>query len=337
MLEGFTLTNGMQANGGGITCSGGSPTIRGCRITACVAMPHGGGIFCGAGVSPVIDNCTIDMNTSVHGGGLYAEGHCTTVTVLSSTISANQAKHGGAIHVIDSTILLESCPVDSNMAIGTIGVAGSLGGTDANAWGGGFIVRGTSSVEARDTVLSGNTAASNVSTAIGNLAYGGGALVMNASSLVVDRCRFLNNSVTILEGTSAYGLAAGGALMVWDNATATVQSSLMVGNSAPGASGEGGGVWAGRCSSLDMVNATLCQNAAPTGAAFRFYEQASSTVANTIVWSHGGNPISTGMTNGIIQFDFCDIEGGWAGAGASNITADPMFKDPTTGDYHLMS
>jgi len=35
----------------------------------------------------------------------------------------------------------------------------------------------------------------------------------------------------------------------------------------------------------------------------------------------------------IVQATYCDIQGGWHGTG--NIDADPLFVDPTLGDYHL--
>jgi len=77
ILDGFTITNGKTKRGGGIYCSGASPTIRNCVITGNtafdVAFSRGGGIYCVENSNPTITRCTITDNKAVNGsgGGVY--------------------------------------------------------------------------------------------------------------------------------------------------------------------------------------------------------------------------------------------------------------------------
>lgn len=55
-------------------------------------------------------------------------------------------------------------------------------------------------------------------------------------------------------------------------------------------------------------------------------------IVNCIVWGNGGDEVSASSST---PYYSC-IEG-WAGGGAANISADPMFADALAGDYHLTS
>jgi len=77
IVDGFTITNGYATwgspggpYGGGIYCSGSSPTITNCIITKNTAeFGAGGGIFCTDG-SPTISNCIISGNNAMGAGGI---------------------------------------------------------------------------------------------------------------------------------------------------------------------------------------------------------------------------------------------------------------------------
>jgi len=100
VLRGFTITSGSAASGGGIRCSGASPTIIDCVITNCTATSYGGGFY-GENSSPRLINCRINGCTANTGGGAYF--------------------NGGAP-------LLENCRVDGNAAQGNSlpGLGGGL-------------------------------------------------------------------------------------------------------------------------------------------------------------------------------------------------------------------
>jgi hypothetical protein len=72
-LENVTIRNGGYELGGGILCSGGSPTIRGCKIENCIAY-IGGGIAV-MGDSPVISHCEVaGCMAWICGGGIFLIG-----------------------------------------------------------------------------------------------------------------------------------------------------------------------------------------------------------------------------------------------------------------------
>ncbi len=69
VLNGFTITNGLAANGGGVYCNNSSPTIIGCVINNNISS-YGGGIYSASpSSSPTIINCTISNNSATNDGG----------------------------------------------------------------------------------------------------------------------------------------------------------------------------------------------------------------------------------------------------------------------------
>ena len=112
VLDGFTIKNGSGTYitlaphwgwggyvGGGVFCSGSTPTITNCKITWNYAV-LGGGIYL-RDSSPLITNCMITNNWTVGyiqgGGGLYFEGSSPTVT--NCTIVKNFSRYyGGGVY-----------------------------------------------------------------------------------------------------------------------------------------------------------------------------------------------------------------------------------------------
>jgi parallel beta-helix repeat protein len=94
----------------------------------------------------------------------------------------------------------------------------------------------------------------------------------------------------------------------------------------------GGGISTDTLSSPVLTNNTLYQNKADSTGGGIDCSDASFGITNTIFWKneapispqiHGVNPIVT----------YCDVEGGWPGAG--NIDEDPLFFNPSTGDFRI--
>jgi len=72
IIHGFTLTNGNTYNGGGIYCSGSSPTIRYVTITGNHAIYNGGGVIAYFNSHPKLISVTVYDNTADgNAGGIY--------------------------------------------------------------------------------------------------------------------------------------------------------------------------------------------------------------------------------------------------------------------------
>jgi predicted outer membrane repeat protein len=75
VLDGFTIRNGYESYGGGISCSSSSPTV--------------------------INNIIMDNSAVYGGGGIYSEGSSLTPaspTIANNVISGNTAQYAGGIH-----------------------------------------------------------------------------------------------------------------------------------------------------------------------------------------------------------------------------------------------
>ncbi|MHC4944847.1 MAG: FG-GAP-like repeat-containing protein [Planctomycetota bacterium] len=89
----------------------------------------------------------------------------------------------------------------------------------------------------------------------------------------------------------------------------------------------GGGMFC-YVSNPNIFNNTITQNGSVSGGGI-YCDSFLSSICNTILWDDfpdeiaGGNPEAT----------CCDVLGGWTGSG--NIDMDPLFEEPSNGDYHL--
>jgi len=112
--------------------------------------------------------------------------------------------------------------------------------------------------------------------------------------------------------------------IVSESATTLVRNSVVAGNSA---SGEGGAVYAS-AGSVTLGNCTIVGNTSGTGAGGIYSSGAAVDSSNSILWGNAGSQVQGSAT-----VTYCDVQGGYAGIG--NITGDPAFADPVSGDYHL--
>ncbi|MHC4501625.1 MAG: right-handed parallel beta-helix repeat-containing protein, partial [Planctomycetota bacterium] len=121
VLDGFTITNGDAPSGGGIDCTGSSPTITNCIISGNMADFYGGGIYCYHS-SPTISNCTVTSNSAVCGAGIYCNAGSSPV-ISNCTITDNKSPRcygicafGGGIYCRDSNPFITNCTISSNWA-----------------------------------------------------------------------------------------------------------------------------------------------------------------------------------------------------------------------------
>lgn len=164
VLSGFRIINGSAMNGGGIYCSGSSPTIVDNVITGNSADAFGGGIFC-LNASPDISGNTISGNQAVwSGGGIYLDG--SFATLVRNKVMDNIGDWGGGIYLSDSPVTLDNIKIGGNSA----------------SFGGAIHCR-SSSATLSNTTLVGNTAG-----------YFGGGIDCQDSTVTVINSILWNNS-----------------------------------------------------------------------------------------------------------------------------------------------
>ncbi|NLE58185.1 MAG: DUF1565 domain-containing protein, partial [Planctomycetes bacterium] len=128
-IDGFTIRNGTatypRVEGGGIYCSGGSPTITNNTITGNGAS-SGGGICCSTASFPIIINNTITGNSAGSGGGIFLYG---APAVIANNIVAFNSS--GVYQKNPGTPVLRSNCVYGNTSYNYSGLTDPTG-TDGN-------------------------------------------------------------------------------------------------------------------------------------------------------------------------------------------------------------
>ena len=257
ILEGVTVTlgyRGMGGYGGGILCSGSSPTIRKVRLLNNTAS-GGGGMACEYGAHPCLSDVTFLSNYAegLSGGGLLCRGESspTLTDVVFALNNAGFLGFGGGLSCIEgSSPVLNGVTFQENF--------GDVGG-------GGIYCSG-SSPSLTSVGFYGNRSSGTTPPAHG----GGGMLCANGSAAVLTHCTFTDNGA----------ITSGGGLWCNTGSDAMLTYTSFYRNSAE----YGGGV---NCddSSPTLVNCTLFGNAATVAGGGVFCWRASPTVQNTIIAS----------------------------------------------------
>jgi len=118
-VNGFTIINGSSEKGGGIYCSGSSPTLVNLVIKNNNAfLGGGGGISCYKGSNAHIENVVIKSNTAagiIGGGILCSESH---IKLENVQINDNTAYYGGGIACYGSYLEIIHTKLYNNIAKG---------------------------------------------------------------------------------------------------------------------------------------------------------------------------------------------------------------------------
>lgn len=326
--DGFTLTKGKAANGGGMnfgssanvsvancifkenqgsSSSGGavyasSSTVKftDCKFISNTAYTAGGAIIISSGASGELERCVFDLNfaTTTNGGAVstYNTGTATTIKITDCIFARNEsvASTGGALHINASV---------------NINVSGCIFTDNTAATHGGGINNHTSS----NATITNCTFTSNTAT------LNGGGIYNNTSSTpTITNCTFEDNEakntttgngggaifITEANSTITYcyfrgnkATNSGGAIAMSSTTTKFV-NCLFSGNKAGNA---GGAAYitnaTGKTCTPTFLNCTIAGNSAPTtgGAIYNTGNSSTNTiVTNCIVW---GN--SSGITNSV--------------------------------------
>ncbi len=250
---------------------------------------------------------------------------------------------GGAVAAMNgSDVLIESCVFENNEAGDEGGAvfcdasaatirdnvfAGNRCGDGGSASGGAIWCGNNSWAE-----ISGNSFQANVvhASEIFSPASGqGGAFYCgDGSHATIAHNEFLDNRV---EGATSGAFQGGGAIFV-SSANPEITNNLFAGNLSQGH--DGGAIFVFN-SNTQIINNTFANNqASDNGGALYFRFAGQPLVTNCILFlneADSGAQISVQDANPTVTY--CDVQGGWPGTG--NIDVDPLFRDPSTRDYHL--
>lgn len=345
VLSGFTITGGTGTE----TTEDANNIITPCRA--------GGGIFCNNGFAKIvhnkiINNTVISNDKEVLGGGIIALPFNSNAWLVlrNNQISRNMIKTttgaavGGGLEIGSNAIL-------SNNLISFNSVVHNA--TESQAGGGGFDCS-TYSSEHRTIIAEFNTIIHNSITSQSKnvpSAFGSGVSLWGRY-----RGRFSTNEVSnnemwvnpdgdgigigvllgeitdsfvfernvIRENAVEQGRGWGGGVNISTGAYPTLLNNIIAGNSAT----NGGGILIVRNSNVKLINNTVVNNKATTGGGIYLTESSTVYLMNAIIWANQA-PVSPSIriVSGTVKAAYCDIEGGWSGAG--NIDADPLLVADT--------
>ena len=263
-LDGFTITNGKEFNGGGMNNSNSSPTVSNCTFSGNSAsivfsVGEGGGMY-NVNSSPTVTNCIFSGNDATGlGGGMH--NSMSSPTVTNCTFSENTAHQGGGMYNLQSSPTVTNCTFSGNSSDATAPGGGmrnedssptvtncSFFNNTAGNNGGGMANYADSSPTVTNCTFSGNSAP-----------FYGGGMYNAGSSPIVANCIFYHNYV----GSPQIG---------WDMAN--------LGSSSP-----------------TVINCTFWNEAGDS----MYNENSSPTVTNCILWGHfemiyngaGASPVVT--------------------------------------------
>lgn len=204
-LNGFIITAGKAANGGGMYNNYASPTISQCNFVGNTGTVNGGGMYNNNGSSPLLINCIFSGNTSnTYGGGMLNQS--SSPTLINCLFSGNLTGTtgfggGGAIFNYASSPSLINCTLAGNKA-------------PSNS-GGGINNQNLSSPILTNTIIwgnsdgiSGNNAAITYSLVQGWQGGGTGNLPDNANpkftnSPLYTTAPFMNGNYSLQAGSAA--------------------------------------------------------------------------------------------------------------------------------------
>ncbi len=366
ILDGFTITNGFVAEGGGIYIYGASPTIQNCIITSNTAHgpASGGGIYCDADSKPYIKNCEITLNTTINicpGGGIAVKNGSEPL-IEDCLISQNTSvSDGGGIHIFNADAQIKNCRITQNTSDGL---------------GGGIYVKNGDPIINHCTIADNNSTGfhgagvylddsvavftnCNIIANDGTGAYGGGVYCI-MSTLPAAETRFIKCVITDNRAGDGGGIACrdlaavfledcivagnesvsdyngGGGIFAYQGRIGAMINCAVIGNVS---SGNGGGICTSNAPGI-IINTTLARNHARlSGQGGGIYADtgmlaAYPVVYNSILWDNTDTVsneqiVNTGG-NGQTAVDYSCIQGGYPG---NNINSDPLFPAAINGAW----
>jgi parallel beta-helix repeat protein len=270
----------------------------------------------GEGRDSVLNGFTLQNGRTSLGGGIKVQGSSPTIT--NNVIRNNHACTGAGIGINFGSPLIRLNSIAGNRISDCFEVGG----------GGGIGIVGPTSAEILDNVISDNTSSN-----------GGGINLSVAGTPIIKR--------NIIKGNNTLSFGQGGGIYIISDSNPLIVQNLITGNQAH----TGGGLYLTNSSpGPTLVNNTIADNNAISMGSGFFVEgfgARTELTNNIIVAKPGQSGLHCGnlgfLNPPIIRFNNIFSSGGMAYGGScsdktgmdGNISSDPLFTNPTLGDYHL--
>lgn len=262
IVDGFTISNGNAADGGGMYIASASPTVSNCIFQFNSAVSKGGGMY-NKSSDTAVTNCIFNSNSAQYGAGMSNDtGSSPVVSDCSfsdnSTASTSGGKGGGIYNATNANSKVRNCTFEDNYA----SAGGGIYNWDANP----IITNCVFSQNASSGVQNLESSSPVVTNCIfsGNSSQNGGAVHNTNSSAVLTNCLFLNNTAS----------GNGGAIYNWSS-TSSITNSTLTGNSAE----SGGGIFNYNLAAQSVINnCILWNNSATTDSEIADWNNAVSIV-----------------------------------------------------------
>ena len=268
----------------------------------------GGGISCSSS-SPSLQNLTISDNSAAKGGGIQCQNY-SNPSLSNLTIANNTAEEGGGIYCENSSPTLVDVNIMDNYGIG---------------YGAGICCQNYSNPNLQNVIIVDNYA----------IGFGGGIYCFNNSCPSLDNVMIANNEAS----------PHGGGIYCETNSNPILEN-VTIANNSGGYSG--GGIFC-HSSHPNLKNVTITNNLAVYGGGIYCCANSNPIIINCILWNDTPEEIyynDYGQPNST-TISYSDIEGGlnaivtnnngsvnWL---EGNIDINPLFVDPSIGDYNLQS
>ena len=261
-----------------------------------------------------MQNGRVGNDNSISGGGIRIRSSSPTIT--NNVIRNNQACRGGGIGILSGSPLIQWNTITAN----SNHCAFTGGSEDIYINNGrGIHINLEGAPEILDNVISDNETKS------------GGGIFMG-----FERTTPIIKRNVIRENRASQGAG----ISMWNDVDALIVQNLITGNQAS----EGGGIHSAARTGA-VVNNTIADNdSSEEGSGiFMFGYQGLQLINNIIVAKPGQVGLYCGGIDPTVRFNNIFSAGGTAYAGGcsnkagtnGNISTDPLFTNPTQGDYHL--
>jgi len=311
-IDGFTVQNGNNEWGGGISLDGGKHTV---------------------------NNCILQNNISSYGGGLYLGGFFDNYEIMNCKIISNKSNdYGGGIYIAPSPLLESSDVTISNCIISKNSVT-NIGGGIYYAGTITFIGSFANPSDEPDTLpvfVNNCLISDNISEN-----SGGGFCCTYSSKLIMDQCTIINNSSKWGGGISSANSFSiyknciiehnrsnwGGGIYLIKGASPTFENCVIHHNTAK----SGGNTVCSLASKSHFNNSTIVFSSSNIN---EIYGTENSTFyfQNSIVWGNSQTIIKLedDSSYNSINSNIRGIE-----AKDGNVNSDPLFINFTNENYHL--